>query len=78
MARDRSALGKVATRSESVAGMMIAAPTPMIIRAAMTALVVSAMLPKTAPPANTASPARSAPRRLYLSPITPNSSINAA
>ncbi len=78
MARARSAAGNVATRRESVAGMMIAAPTPMTIRAAITDVVLSARLPNTAPPPKTSRPAKRAPRRLYLSPMTPNSSISAA
>ena len=37
-----------------------------------------AMLPATEAPAKTTSPVTSAPRRLYLSPTAPSTSINAA
>lgn len=78
MALARSARGKVAASSDSVAGMIMAAPTPMTARAAMTPVELSTSEPATAPPPKTTRPRMSAPRRLYLSPIAPSSSIRAA
>ncbi len=78
MALARSARGKVAASRESVAGMISAAPTPMTARAAMTAVGLPARYPETAPPPKTTRPSTRAPRRLYLSPIAPSSSISAA
>ncbi|GAA2466499.1 hypothetical protein GCM10010273_61880 [Streptomyces lavendulocolor] len=78
MAFARSARGKVAASSDSVAGMIIAAPTPITARAAMTPVEESTSDPATEPAPKTTSPRTSAPRRLYLSPIAPSSSISAA
>ena len=78
MALARSRSGKIATSRESVAGMTTAAPIPMIARAAMTSSVPSTRLPVTEPPAKISRPTRRAPRRLYLSPIDPSTSISAA
>ena len=61
-----------------MAGMTTAAPTPMIARAAITSPVPSTRLPITEPPAKITRPATRAPRRLYLSPIEPSTSISAA
>lgn len=61
-----------------MAGITTAAPTPMIARAAMTSEVSSTRLPITEPPAKITRPVTSAPRRLYLSPIEPSTSISAA
>ena len=74
----RSRLGKVATRSDSVAGMTIAAATPITMRARITPRVTSVRAPAIEPAVKISKPMISAPRRLYRSPITPNSSINAA
>lgn len=74
----RSARGKLAASSDSVAGMIIAAPIPMTARAAMTPVALPTSDPATAPPPKTTSPSTSAPRLLYLSPIAPSSSISAA
>ncbi len=78
MARARSPFGKTATSRDSVAGMTTAAPTPMIARAATTSPVSWTRLPITEPPAKITRPATRAPRRLYLSPIAPSTSISAA
>jgi hypothetical protein len=78
MALARSLRGKVATSRDSVAGITTAAPKPMIARATMTSEVSSTMLPITEPPAKISRPSTSAPRRLYLSPIEPSTSISAA
>lgn len=78
MARPRSLRGNVATSRDSVAGMITAAPTPMIPRAAMTSPVSSTRLPMTDPAPKISRPTTSAPRRLYLSPIAPRTSIRAA
>lgn len=78
MARARSPFGKTATSRDSVAGMTTAAPTPMTARAAMTSPVSCTRLPITEPPAKITRPVTRAPRRLYLSPIAPSTSISAA
>lgn len=74
----RSRLGNVATRSDNVAGMTIAAATPITTRARITPTVASVNAPATEPAVKISRPSSSAPRREYLSPITPNSNINAA
>lgn len=78
MALARSPRGKIATSRDKVAGMTTAAPTPMTARAAMTSAVSSTRLPITDPPAKISRPTIRAPRRLYLSPIAPRTSISAA
>lgn len=78
MALARSALGNIATSRDKVAGMTTAAPTPMIARAVITRMVSSTRPPITEPPAKISRPRISAPRRLYLSPIEPSTSISAA
>ena len=74
----RSRLGNVATSRDNVAGMTIAAATPMTIRARITPSVASVSAPATDPATKMISPMISAPRRLYRSPITPHNSINDA
>lgn len=61
-----------------MAGITTAAPTPMTARAATTSAVSSTRLPITEPPAKISRPVTRAPRRLYLSPIAPSTSISAA
>ena len=64
--------GKAAVSSDSVAGMMNAAPTPATARATMICVGLSNRpSARTTPTAKMTSPTSSAPRRPYRSPIAP-------
>jgi hypothetical protein len=56
IAAARSRLGKMAPSSDSVAGMISAAPAPITARAAISSPALLAWLPQTAAAAKTASP----------------------
>ena len=71
MARRLSAGGKIAAMSESVAGMISAAPTPWTARPPMTTPVDPARPLISAPTPKTARPTRSAPFRPKRSPSAP-------
>ena len=71
MALFRSSFGKAAVRTESVAGMMNAAPMPATARATMICTGLSNTVGANEASAKIASPTRSAPRRPYRSPSAP-------
>jgi len=71
MALARSRGGKTLATIERVAGMIMAAPTPMTARAAMRCHGVVAMLAARAAAAKTTSPAWSRPLRPNRSPRAP-------
>ncbi len=71
MARGRSSGGKIDVMSDSVAGMMNAAPMPITARLAISWEALPASPPSREPRPNTARPPSSAPRRPKRSPMAP-------
>ena len=67
----RSFFGKAAVNSDSVAGMMNAAPTPATARATMICTGLSKIVGANEATAKIASPTSNAPRRPYRSPSAP-------
>ena len=67
----RSDFGNAAVNSDSVAGMMNAAPMPAIARAMMIWTGLSKMIGESEATVKMARPTSSAPRRPYRSPIAP-------
>jgi hypothetical protein len=78
MALGRSSSGKMLLITDSVVGMIPAAPTPIRARAAISSVALPANAAHREPAPNTASPASSARRRPKRSPRLPAARSNPA